>query len=352
MLTLLMSLAAVAQPVPAFDPAQLKGPDDAVPNQVLVLGTPHLSNFDAVPAETLAPLLDRLAAWRPQIVTIEALSGPQCETLRLYRARYDDTADVYCWDPAPARAATGLDVPAATAEADALLAAWPAEPEPAQRRHLAAVFLAGGDQTSALVQWLRLPAAERRGDDGLDAALVARLETLRTKRNENYLLAAPLAARLGLERVYSVDDHTADFSPADAQAFQAALTRIWDNPASAEVKRRSDALSEGAGAGEGLLALYRGMNAPDWPGLVYQSDFGAALADRSPSGAGRMYLGYSETRNLRMVANIRDALSTRPGSRLLAVVGASHKGYFDAYLRLMHDVRLADVAAVLEDDAG
>jgi hypothetical protein len=43
----------------------------------------------------------------------------------------------------------------------------------------------------------------------------------------------------------------------------------------------------------------------------------------------------------------RDVLMARPGSRLLVVVGASHKAYFDAYLHQMHDLRLADVAALL-----
>lgn len=51
--------------------------------------------------------------------------------------------------------------------------------------------------------------------------------------------------------------------------------------------------------------------------------------------------------NLRMVANIRDVLAHHPGSRLLVIVGASHKGYFDAYLNQMHDVRLADASLVL-----
>lgn len=346
--TILLALAATAQPVPAFDPGQLKGSADLVPNEVLVVATSHLSNFDdGFDPATLEPLIERLAAWAPRIVTIEALSGPQCEMLRIYRARYDDTADQYCWDPAPARAATGLDVPAATAEAATLLTAWPAEPTGAQRRHLAAVFLAAGDQTSALVQWLRLPEGERRVGDGLDEALVARLKVLRTRRNEDDLIAAPLAARLGLERVYPVDDHTADFSPADAEGFGAAMARIWDNPATAAVKARHAAMDAGLGTGEGVLALYRMLNAPDWPRLTYDSDFGAALADTSPERFGRQYLGYWETRNLRMVANIRDALSTQPGSRLLAIVGASHKGYFDAFLGLMHDVRVADAAPVL-----
>jgi hypothetical protein len=48
-----------------------------------------------------------------------------------------------------------------------------------------------------------------------------------------------------------------------------------------------------------------------------------------------------------MASNIREVLAERPGMRLLVVVGSSHKGYLDAYLDLMHDVHIADVAPVL-----
>jgi len=48
-----------------------------------------------------------------------------------------------------------------------------------------------------------------------------------------------------------------------------------------------------------------------------------------------------------MVANIREVLGRNPGTRLLAIVGASHKGYYEAYLSQMRDVTLIDVLPVL-----
>jgi len=80
---------------------------------------------------------------------------------------------------------------------------------------------------------------------------------------------------------------------------------------------------------------------------VYHSDFGAALGEPSPEAFGRNYLGYWETRNLRMVANIRDVLGQHPGTRMLAIVGASHKWYHEAYLDQMHDVQLVDAEPIL-----
>jgi len=344
-----LTAAASAAPQdyhPAFHPEQLKRVSQDKPNAVLVLGTPHLSGLpEAFRPDLLVPLLDRLAAWHPTAIATEDLSGLQCDSLRRHPSRYRSTVEDYCSDPTSAGRATGLDVPAANAEAERLLSVWPAAPSPAQRRHLAAVFLAAGEPGSALVQWLRLPPAERHAGDGLDAAL----DKLRTRRNETDLISAPLAARLGLERLWSVDDHSADSDDpsVDQKAYAAAITRAWDNPDTHARDAQDKRLHAGLAQSDGLLAIYRAYNQPEAAMRVWRSDFGAALNEPSPQGFGRGYVGYWETRNLRMVSNIRDVLGRYPGTRLLAIVGASHKGYYEAYLDMMQDVQLADTEAVL-----
>ena len=334
---------------PDFDPGKLKGPASGPANEVMVLGSPHLSYFPQTfdPA-TLRGLEDRLAAWRPDMISIETLSGTQCDHVRRYPGRYKDTVETYCWDPAPARAATGLDVPAATAQAEQLLASWPANPSASQRRRLAALFLAGGERASATVQWLRLPQAERRAGDGLDDKLVELLDKLKDRRDESYLIAARLAARLGHEQVFAMDDHTADRMVADEKAWGEAIMKAWNNPASNKRRAAGDAIKTKLGTPEEVLAAYRAYNAPEEMRLAHQGDWGAALEEPSPQRFGRQYVGYWETRNLRMAGNIRDAMTPRPGSRMLVVVGASHKGYLEAYLHRMHDVRVVDTAPVLK----
>jgi hypothetical protein len=331
-----------------FDPSKLKGPARGTPNEVMVLGTAHLSQmpkaFDPAP---LKDLLDRLARWHPQIIAIESMSGPHCAFMRQYPDRYKDAVEGYCWDPAPARAATGLDVPAATAEAEAMLAHWPATPTPAQRRRLASRLLAGGEPASALVQWLRLPEAERHAGDGLDTALATLLDQLRIQRSEDWLIAAPLAARLGLERVVPMDDQAENLPVADVKAYGEALTKAWNNPVCAKRKKIDDALNAGVGNVGGVMSLYRGLNDPAMAQMITGCDFGAALEDSSPEGYGRVYVGYWETRNLRMAANIREAIGTHPGGRTLVIVGNSHKWYLQAYLNQMHDVHIVDVSPML-----
>lgn len=310
--------------------------------QVMVLGTVHLSGLPKdFRIERLDPLLDRLAAFKPDVITIEALSGPDCDMLIRYKVTYPDTADQYCASTDAARQATGLDVPAAIAEVKKTLDAWPAAPTPSDRRHLAALFSAANDRSSALVQWLRLPEAERHAGDGLDAALVDELNQRKTRMNENYLIGAALAARLGLERVYPVDDHSSDNVTATLGAdFEKAITGIWKAAGASltEFRKKTDAPADG----QSIIAYYRFLNDPASLRTNIDADFGAALKDNVPPYYGRQYVAWWETRNLRMVANIRAAFGNRPGARVLSIVGTSHKPYYEAYLGMMHEVKLVD----------
>jgi hypothetical protein len=351
--TLCMASASAQNAARVFDPSTLKGPAKGIQTEVMVLGTAHLAQLPSsfLPA-SLDVLKERLFAWKPQIVAIESLSGTQCDMMRRYPQRYDGTIQQFCtWDPAPARAATGLDVPGATAEMDRLLANWRAEPTSSQRRHLAAIFLAAGEPVSALVQWLRLPQAERRVGDGLDATLVEILDKRRFgrgPRGEDTLIAAPLAAALGIDRVVSMNDQTfSDVPPPQQDGYQEAIAAAWNNPANAERAQMYKRLFSDVNSAENVMSLYRAVNDPSHAMVIYAADFGPALNEPSPRQFGRRYVADWETRNLRMASNIREAIGNNPGSRTLVIVGFSHKWYLEAYLNQMHDVRIVSSDQVL-----
>ncbi|TNE62456.1 MAG: hypothetical protein EP335_12765 [Alphaproteobacteria bacterium] len=321
-------------------------------SQLLVLGTGHLSglpeNFDRA---RFRPLLDRLKAWAPDHIAIEALSGAQCDYLRAYQYAYVGTAKDYCPDVEPARAALGLTGAAAEQEIETLLADGKTTRPAAERRHLAALFLAIGDPSSAVVQWLRLPEAERVADGALTADLVAYLNSRMVRRNENIIIAATLAAELGHERVYPVDDHTGDRATgpiADEDAYGRDMMAAWDNEWT-KIRREGlggwdKRLAEDASAP--VLDWYRLMNAPEEARRAVASDFGAAAGSTGASGAGRKYLAYWETRNMRMAANIRELIG--PKARVLAIVGASHKAYYERYLGVTSDLEIVDIMPLLD----
>jgi hypothetical protein len=305
LITLALSLSALSASAQSVDFAEFERDIDGPRTQVLVLGSPHLSGMpDSFKAEQLEPLLERLARFK----------------------------------------ATGLDVPAALAEVEKTLAAWPEHPTPAQRRRLIGLFAAANDRASMVVQWLQLPAAERRIGNTLDAALLAQVDKTAQSKNENTTIAATLAARLGLQRVYAIDDHTADGVSAKAgAALGETMQAIWSHSADAPVLAKATALEK---SGD-MLATYRFYNSPEAQHDFIAFDFGAALKHRSPQHYGRQYVAWWETRNLRMVGNIRAAIGTQPGVRVLSIVGSSHKSYFDAYLGLMHDIDVEDTEAWL-----
>ncbi|QWP79282.1 hypothetical protein J5226_04575 [Lysobacter sp. K5869] len=348
MLSALLGLCFVAQAAPALaqvDLAALSRGTVGPRTQVAVLGSTHLSGLPKdYDLKALEPLLERLAAFKPDVIAIEAVSGEDCDHLTRYRELFDGADESYCADTEAARKATGLDVHAAVVAVRQRYAEWPAHPTPAQRRALASLLLAANDRPSALTQWLQLPPAERRAGDGLDAALAAQLDRLATDaRNENYRIGAVLAARLGLQRVYAVDDHHADRITADAgKGYEAAVKAVWAGFVYPFAEREKALIDQGD-----LLGLYRRLNAPESQQAAIAGDFGANLREPSPERYGRQYVAWWEARNLRMAANLREAFGNRPGARVLDIVGASHKPYLEAYLRPMHDVEVVDVQALL-----
>lgn len=353
LLVLFASLTAAGAQRP-FDPRAYQSRVAGERTQILVLGTPHLSGTpDGWDPAVLEPLLARLAAFRPDVITIEALSGQQLAALWQYREIYPDTARSYgarlMMVTAAGSAGTGLDMAQAEAEARRMLLSWPAAPSPAQRRRLAALFATAGDPHSALVQWWRLDPGERKAEEGINAALMAQLNEYDRRRNENHLIGSRLAARLGLERVFAIDAQDDDvFTPAQAETF----ARDVFPPMAAEMRAdpRARPLMEAVEllrSAEEAMATYRTINRPELGRINADGEWLRVIDRATPGQVGRVRTAGWEVRNLRMAANIRQASAAVPGGRVLVIVGSGHKPWLDAYLAMMTDVRIVDAETVL-----
>ena len=336
---------------PALDTRTWRGDVVAPKTQMAVLGSAHLTQEDGFDAANLSALLDRLAAFNPTIITQEGVSGEQCETLRNNPAIYSESAMDYCSDVDEAQAATGLDVSSARAQAEQILANWPATPKPADRRRLAALFLASGDRPSAQVQWLQLAPEERRTGDGVDAALLKILTRAGELPNERMQIGAALAARLGLQRIHPVDDQTALAVWTRAgKGLDDAIQKHWSTdksdryPVLAEFGRARQNLS----TPDDVLAYYRLLNSPEIQLAFIETDFRDALKLPGPDYYGQQYYAFNDLRNWRMVANIVEVSANDPGARVLNIVGASHKAYYEAYLDMVPYVELVDMEVVLK----
>ena len=97
-----------------------------------------------------------------------------------------------------------------------------------------------------------------------------------------------------------------------------------------------------------MLGVYRYINTPAYLQSTIEANFATALRDTSRGHYGQIYVAGWETPNLRMVANVREVLRERPGVRVLCIVGATHKPWFDHLLEQMQGIDIVDVREVLE----
>jgi hypothetical protein len=315
--------------------------------QVLVLGSLHLNSLPNKPLDpaTLEPLMQKLAAFRPDVIAVELQPSEECDAARRFKSRYDGGFN--CAPTEAAQAATGLDIAAAVEAIDSALKTWPRQPSAVQHRHLAALFLAAAEEPSALVHWLQLPAVERREGDGLDAALVQRQQTLAQSQSESLIIGARLAAQLGVPRVHAVDNHTGDaMQVPDEKRFWEAVQASWA-AGYPDLKARETATATLARASD-LLPLYRFVNDPANMGIDGWCGVAPSMQHRMPERFPEMWVAGWEIRNLRMVANIRESFRERPGARVLTIVGAAHKPWFDHWLAQLQGVSVVKAGDVLK----
>ncbi|HJU40705.1 MAG TPA: hypothetical protein VJ724_14135, partial [Tahibacter sp.] len=74
-------------------------------SSVLVLGSIHLSGQpDTFRRESLEPLLARLAAFKPDVITVESMTGEQCDLVARHPEIYaPDDIGRYCGSTAEAK---------------------------------------------------------------------------------------------------------------------------------------------------------------------------------------------------------------------------------------------------------
>lgn len=342
--------AAIAQ---EFNPGDYRREVDN-PTQVMVLGTAHLSNAaDGWDPKVLDLLIDRLASFKPDVINIENLPGPTISKLWSYRAIYPEAATSYAGRTLLMSAAAGLsldmDMPQAEAELRRVLLKIGENPAPAERRRLVALFAASGDPYSSLVQWWRLPPAERVPGDGVSRRLATMLGELELRREEGVSLAARLAARLGLQRVYQIDSQEDDvFTPEESdlffqKVFPGLTERYNADPASKQRGKIEDMTTP-----EGTLGAYRRLNDDKIERRLSEIEWLGVIKDKTELNVGRKRVAAWEARNLRMAANIREASARAPGGRVLVIVGATHKIWLEAYLGMMSDIEIVPTDTFLK----
>ncbi len=339
----------------AFSPSDLDARAVAAPLQVAVLGTPHLRGApDAFERAMLEPLLDRLETFEPTHIAVETVSGEHLRFLMAEAARHEEAAEQFGSDVIALMEAAGETVELTPSEALAEAEALIEEPlGPEDRRTAAALMARAGEAPSAAALWLQIPGTARMAGGPVSDDLAAELDRVASQDDESYAIGAVLAARLGLDRVYAMDDWT------QSDAFMALIPRLQPliagdepDPVLGQVMQ-SDVLApmrempRRLTSREGVMEVYRAFNDASEQPARADAEWGAFLAAPSDPDAARARVAIWEARNLHMAARIAEAAAGEPGGRMLVIVGASHKPYLDAMLGSLSAVELVDTQALL-----
>jgi len=205
------------------------------------------------------------------------------------------------------------------------------------------IMLAGYDLNTALLQWAYLKAEEKSSRSPIPEELGEILDEIQKKVNEVNVLAVRLSKKLGLQRLYPVDD----FEDLDAvEDYLPQLKKeIAENPffkqtLESPVYKESQARLNAAVQKSDLLPYYRYLNSPQYIDADVKAQWGVFLKTHLPSRADRNRLGLWETRNLKIAAHLRTVCAMHPGKRILVIYGVAHKPFLEAYLNCWIDVRL------------
>ena len=328
--------------------------------RVMVLATIHLDAEvrERSEARGIPALLDALAAFNPDVIAVERLTGETIDAWGRLSPTYDAVLDTFAGNALPlgkaAQRALVIDRLGAENRLQALLDAWasvaPEKIPPADRKKAAVLSLAAYDDTSAVLQWSYLPPDQRMPDDVIPPEVADGLSKALNSPNETIVIGVALARRLGRHRVYPVDDQSdALFQLERGDELMAELgaspefAKLQESVLFKELPKR---IEEAKNTGD-LLGFYRWINSPEFGKADLDAQWHIFLRANLPSGLDRARAALWEERNLRIAANIRRAAAYGTGKRVLVIIGASHKPFLDAYLRQMMDVEVVDAAGVL-----
>ena len=317
------------------------------PAEVLVLATPHLSGVEGVTAAHVDRVVAPLAGFAPQAVVVEALPPHTIEAMQQQADLHPEALDAF----------VGARFRELVSESQRMLGVDPAAARKASTSECARAL---PSTTDASLRCIRLAAASwdkpwvdylawRHGRQwpasSLPQGLLGeRIGRLKTSTNENELLGARLADQFGQPRLFGMDDHPGEdvYGPV----FEALIPAIGQSKAYAAFKAEARIIKEAgertrqAVANRDLLPLYRWFNSTEYSGLVLDEEWRLFVDRDLPRGPGQARIDLWDMRNLAMVSNVLRVVSRHPGERVLVIVGASHKPFFDDYLGRSIGVRV------------
>lgn len=92
-----------------------------------------------------------------------------------------------------------------------------------------------------------------------------------------------------------------------------------------------------------VMPIFKWKNSPRFAEMDADAQWSSMLRSTKMGRLGRQRVAAWETQNLQMAVAIREATAAIAGGRALLVVGAAHKPFIKAYLRMFTDIKIVSV---------
>jgi hypothetical protein len=324
--------------------------------EILVLATRHLSDIKGqYDPSILAPLFDRLVQFKPDLIAIEALRGEDIAAMELRPSRHNEALYPYSYAQRAmgglAQARLGINWSAAQDRVDEGIVV---DESDESRTDAVLHYLAAYDYYSALLTWHQGSADFKPAFSKENSQIAAEFEKRLESTNEYYSIALPLAAKLGHQRLYPVDDHfeggameaAVETMPGGWDSLMEIYGDIQNHPFLLEGNSRFEQAAE---AGD-VLPYYRWLNLPGTGASDEAFQWQPLLHQDTESRIGAMRLAGWEMRNLRIASHLSELMIAHPGKRVLFIVGSGHKPILDRLFSSMNWIRVVPAEEVLGVD--
>lgn len=316
--------------------------------QILVLGTSHLANIDGIERSMLNTIINKLDSLNFDVIGIEKMSG---ELLNDIRSRQDPAFDDITKDGFGARFikiadTVWLERNTSFLEAEkniqTILSKGKSINEQ-DRLDLIFDYLAITDLPSAVLQFTYLND-NTKFHTQFEKYILQLLEKELKRNNEYYSLAMPLAIRENLNQLFPIDNfqdesllfkYYPDFMN-DVNANSELFSKINGLP----VFQKVNQLTKSSIAKGDLLELYTFLNSNDYKRDDFNAQWKIWLDTNFESGADKARFYLWEMRNLSITSNILNLIARNPNKRILIIIGASHVGFLEKYLKQIDTIEL------------
>ncbi|MEM8509456.1 MAG: DUF5694 domain-containing protein [Bacteroidota bacterium] len=316
-------------------------------SQVLILGTTHLANIEGFEIAMLENVITKLDTMNFEVIGIEKMSG---ELFYDIRSRNDEAFDGITKNGSGAKFLKIADTVRSYRKITRVQA------QRNIRELLNKEPLTSTDRMSLIFNYLALtdlPSAVLHYAYTQDTSvfhtafekyIAGILEKETRSKNEYYSLAMPLAIKERLNRLEPIDNLQDEsllfkYYPQFMEEFKAnaaSFSKVNQSPVFQKTKELTEAAIE---TGD-FYDVYAFLNSAAYKTADYNAQWKIWLNTDFKSGSDKARYYLWEMRNLNITANILNLIARNPNKKILIIIGASHTGFIEKYVRQVENITL------------